>query len=62
MADDICEIDKSNMKELRDNQDRKFKNSQRETAEGFVNGQDVFPFQSIESLLKILIFGFRNLR
>ena len=27
---------------FRDNQDRKFKNSQRETLERFVNGQDVF--------------------
>ena len=30
---------------FRDNQDRKFKNSQREKLERFVNGQDVFIFQ-----------------
>ena len=30
---------------FRDNQDRKFKNSQRKKLERFVNGQDVFIFQ-----------------
>ena len=30
---------------FRDNQDRKFKNSQREKLERFVNGEDVFIFQ-----------------
>ena len=44
MADDV-ELVNGIGKNFRDNLDRKFKNSQRETLERFVNGQDAFLFQ-----------------
>ena len=47
---------------FRDNQDRKFKNSQREKLERFVNGQDVFIFQpTICMNLSDLICGLRTM-
>ena len=44
MAGDV-ELINGIRENFRDNQDRKFKNSQQEKLERFVNGQDVFIFQ-----------------
>ena len=61
MADDV-ELINGIPENFRDNQDRKFKNSQRKKLERFVNGQDVFIFQpvSIKHGLRTTDYGLRT--